>query len=93
MNNSGTEGLRLPTFICIGAQRAGTTWLYHCLKEHPEIYMPDKKELRFFNYNYDDGIDSYGKNFEMAGDLQVIGEVTPDYYRQEYALLRIKENL
>ena len=58
--------LTLPTFICVGAQRAGTTWLYHCLKEHPEIYMPAHKELRFFNYNYDVGIEEYSKNFEDA---------------------------
>ena len=83
----------LPTFICIGAQRAGTTWLYHCLKEHPEIYMPVHKELRFFNYNYDEGIDSYSRNFDDAGERNVIGEITPDYYRQQYALLRINEHI
>ncbi len=87
------EDSNLPTFICIGAQRAGTTWLYHCLKEHPEIFMPSVKELRFFNYNYDDGIDSYNDYFTGAGDAKVRGEITPDYYRQDYALLRIKEHL
>ena len=80
----------LPTFICIGAQRAGTTWLYHCLKEHPEIYIPDHKELRSFNYNYNDGIESYSKNFKDAGESNVIGEITPDYYRQQYALCTYK---
>jgi len=90
---SHSKKLTLPTFICVGAQRAGTTWLYHCLKEHPEIYMPAHKELRFFNYNYDDGIESYSRNFDGAGDRKVIGEITPDYYRQQYALLRIKEHI
>jgi len=90
---SDTKKLTLPTFICVGAQRAGTTWLYHCLKEHPEIYMPAHKELRFFNYNYDEGIESYSRNFDDAGEREVIGEITPDYYRQQYALLRIKEHI
>lgn len=36
-------------FICIGAQKAGTTWLYNCLKEHPQVYLPLIKELNFFN--------------------------------------------
>jgi hypothetical protein len=63
------------------------------LREHPEIYMPDHKELRFFNYNYDEGIKSYARNFLNAGNRKVIGEITPDYYRQEYALLRIKEHI
>lgn len=67
--------------------------MYHCLKEHPEIYMPAVKELRFFNYNYDDGIESYSEHFTDAGDAKVRGEITPDYYRQDYALLRIKEQL
>jgi hypothetical protein len=83
----------LPTFICIGAQRAGTTWLYHCLKEHPDIYMPSHKELRFFNYNYSDGLDTYLENFSNASNEKVRGEITPDYYRQEYALLRIKKHI
>ncbi len=83
----------LPNFICIGAQRAGTTWLYHCLKEHPQIFVPKQKELRFFNYNYDDGIEAYSKNFENISDEIAYGELTPDYYRQQDALLRIKEHL
>jgi len=87
------NNLTLPTFIGVGAQRAGTTWLYHCLKEHPEIYMSEDKELRFFNYNYDEGIESYSRNFDEAGEKKVRGEITPDYYRQQDALLRIKEHL
>ena len=62
---SHTNEQKLPTFICVGAQRAGTTWLYHCLKEHPEIYMPEHKELRFFNYNYDNGMSHIVKTLRM----------------------------
>lgn len=90
---SSQESIVLPSFICIGAQRAGTTWLYHCLKEHPEVFMPEVKELRFFNYNYEEGLESYGRFFEGAEFTEVRGEVTPDYYRQEYALRRIKKHL
>lgn len=38
-----------PHFLCIGAQKAGTTWLYANLKRHPEIWMPPIKELHFFD--------------------------------------------
>ena len=31
-------------FIGIGTARSNTTWLYNCLKEHPEIFMPQKKD-------------------------------------------------
>jgi hypothetical protein len=39
---------RGPDFIGIGAQRAGTSWLYACLYEHPQICMP-LKEIHFFS--------------------------------------------
>ena len=38
----------LPHFICIGAQKSGTTWLYYNLKDHPQIWLPPLKELRYF---------------------------------------------
>jgi hypothetical protein len=41
----------LPTvdFLGIGAQKAGTTWLYWCLRQHPQVYMPATKELHYFD--------------------------------------------
>ncbi|PON15180.1 hypothetical protein C2W62_25225 [Candidatus Entotheonella serta] len=44
-----------PTFIGIGAPKAGTTWLYHCLREHPDVFMGAVKETRFFDYGTIDG--------------------------------------
>ncbi|MBE9197245.1 sulfotransferase [Synechocystis sp. LEGE 06083] len=41
-----------PSFICIGAQKAGTTWLDQQLRKHPEIWMPPMKEVHFFDYIY-----------------------------------------
>jgi len=38
-----------PEFICIGAQKAGTTWLYARLNSHPEFSMPPKKEIHYFD--------------------------------------------
>ncbi len=40
----------LPNFILIGAMKAGTTSLYHYLRQHPEIFMSPKKEPQFFAY-------------------------------------------
>ena len=39
----------LPDFLGIGAQRAGTTWLAKNLRQHPQIWMPPKKEIHYFN--------------------------------------------
>ena len=38
-----------PDFIGIGAQKAGTTWLYRNLRAHPEIWMPKEKEIHYFD--------------------------------------------
>jgi hypothetical protein len=38
----------LPDFIVIGAPRSGTTWLYEQLSHHPQVYLPENKEPRFF---------------------------------------------
>ena len=86
--------MNLPDFICIGVQRAGTTWLYECLKEHPEVFVPETKELHFFNDNYEKGIEFYSNFFEAADPAnQVIGELTPNYYHDENALKRIYDVL
>jgi len=38
-----------PDFLCIGAQKAGTTWLYQQLAAHRDFWMPPQKELHYFN--------------------------------------------
>jgi len=36
-------------FLGIGVQKAGTSWLHANLKKHPEIWMPPRKELHYFD--------------------------------------------
>ena len=40
----------MPNFLIIGAHKAGTTSLYHYLKEHPQIFMSSIKEPHFFSF-------------------------------------------
>src|SRR5690606_11946368 len=85
---SGKELIRLglkrapqysfPDFICIGAQKSGTTWLYENLKLHPDIFMPDKKELHYFNLNYHTSLAYYNSYFEKDSN-RIKGEITPAY--------------
>ena len=35
-----------PDFICIGAPKTGTAWLFDQLNHHPDFWMPPVKELR-----------------------------------------------
>jgi hypothetical protein len=44
-----TRTSSFPDFLGIGAQRAGTTWLYRCLKKHPDLWLPPKKEIHYFD--------------------------------------------
>jgi Sulfotransferase domain len=39
---------RLPDFFIVGQPKSGTTALYEMLKQHPQIYMSEVKEPRYF---------------------------------------------
>lgn len=41
----------LPTFLVIGAAKSGTTALYAYIGQHPEVYMPPKKEPSWFSFD------------------------------------------
>ena len=49
----------LPDFLVIGAQRSGTSTLYEYLVRHPCIAPALRKEVSFFDLNYDKGLDWY----------------------------------
>jgi hypothetical protein len=40
----------MPNFLVIGAPKAGTTSLYHYLRQHPQVYMSPVKEPKFFAF-------------------------------------------
>lgn len=41
-------GVRIPEFFIVGHEKCGTTALFNLLRQHPQIFMPDLKEPRFF---------------------------------------------
>jgi hypothetical protein len=47
--NSDANLRNFPDFLIVGPQRTGTTWLFHNLKSHPEIFLPKEKELYYFS--------------------------------------------
>jgi len=83
----------LPTFIGIGAQRAGTTWIHNCLAQHPDIFMAEAKELHYFYAHYDRGPDWYRSQFAGAGQAIARGEITPDYMYSQEAMANIARDL
>ncbi len=44
-----SNGDASPDFLCVGAQKAGTTWLYRQLDPHPDFWMPPFKELHYLD--------------------------------------------
>jgi len=46
---SERDEYRYPDFLCIGAQKAGTTWLDRNLRRHPKVWLPPVKEVQYFN--------------------------------------------
>ena len=41
---------RKPGALCIGAQKAGTSWLAQMLGQHPQVWIPPFKEVQYFNF-------------------------------------------
>jgi hypothetical protein len=48
-DNHYPAGDACPDFLCVGAQKAGTSWLYGQLEAHPDFWMPPVKELHYLN--------------------------------------------
>lgn len=65
-------------FLGIGAQKAGTTWLYEQISRHPELAFPRGKETHFWDRPHDAvAIADYLSHF--AGIKAIAGEITPSY--------------
>lgn len=69
----------LPNFLIIGAPRSGTTYLYRCLAEHPDVFMPVKKEINFFTDGWHQGTEWYERYFDAHDGETAIGEASVSY--------------
>jgi len=77
-----------PNFLIIGAPRCGTDLLLYSLNQHPEICFSKKREVHFFDRNFDKGMPWYSHFFqECEGSL--IGEKTANYFVNRKAAKKI----
>jgi hypothetical protein len=92
---------RVPDFFIVGQPKSGTTALYEMLRKHPQVFMPDFKEPRYFasdlpsRYNdrpsgepletYED----YLALFAPAGEGQLVGEASTAYIWSKTAAANI----
>jgi len=75
----------LTDIICIGAQKASTSWLHHVINAHPKVqafennkYTSTNKEAHFWDWNYHRGIDWYKDLMKVdKGKLSI--DFTPEY--------------
>jgi len=83
-----------PNLFIVGAPKCGTTFLYHYLKQHPDIFFPNLKEPHFFGSDlsrrhgaYDLKLDQYEELFNIK--KKVMGEASTFYIFSETAAKEI----
>ena len=88
--------MKNPNLFIVGAPKSGTTFLYHYLKKHSEIYFPDFKEPHFFgsdlqrrNGAYNLSLNEYQSLFET--DKKIIGEASTFYLFSDNAAKEIHD--
>lgn len=88
--------MRKPDFFIVGAPKCGTTALYEYLKQHPDIFMSEEKELNYFGsdlrHNYPRPTnEKYFNYFRKAKNEKRIGEASVEYLCSKRAAYEIKE--
>jgi len=89
-------------FLVVGAEKCGTTWLADMLKQHPQVFVPEGKELHYFNrkfvefpdldnFNFDKPLEWYLSFYKDAAPGQVKGEICPTYLWDLEAPSRIRD--
>ena len=81
-------------FVVPGAQKSGTTALHSFLTKHPQIALPERQEMHFFD---DEEIFSHApvdyellhRHFRPIARSTIAGEVTPSYLYWKPAMERI----
>ena len=68
----------LPNLVIVGAEKCGTSALHFYLDRHPEVFMSQPKELRFFSQEWERGVEWYASHFAEAR-TPVAGEASPQY--------------
>src|SRR4051794_34967159 len=86
----------LPNFLIIGAAKAGTTSLYHYLRQHPDVYMSTIKEPNYFcfeeqlpEYAPVRTLAEYESLFDGASSQPAVGEASTQYLNSAAAPRRI----
>ncbi len=99
--------MTLPNFLIVGAAKSGTTAIQSYINQHPDIFMSDPKELRFFSYTGPAPQDlpaiythhgvttlqEYQLHFKDADTKKIIGEASPMYLYEPGTAERIRQTI
>jgi hypothetical protein len=85
-----------PNFFIVGAPKCGTSAMQNFLSQHPEIFMPEKKESHFFGRClhhplYVRDKKKYLSLFDLSDSKKCIGESSVFYLSSETAANEIYE--
>lgn len=85
----------LPGFLIVGAQRAGTTYLYDMLVGQPGVAPALTKEVHFFDVRYERGLRWYRTFFppRLGRRPPLTGEASPYYMFHPHVPGRVAESL
>lgn len=82
----------IPLFVVPGMPRAGTTFLYHNLQKHPQVFLPFRKEIDFFCEIYRfRGIDWFHSLYKEIKPSQIAGDLSPACWFDPGAIGYIKQ--
>lgn len=83
-----------PNFLFIGPDKTGSSWLYELLRSHPQCFVPQCKDIYFFDRHYGRGLNWYLSFFTDApADARAVGEISHDYLFSAPAVDRIQHDL
>ena len=86
----------LPNFLCIGAQKSGTTSIWQLLNAHPDVFLASPRETQFFSdeLKFANGLQFYeSQHFAVWKDQSAVGEKCPEYLCVPEAAVRIRSSL
>jgi hypothetical protein len=93
----------MPSFLIIGAAKAGTTSLYSYLIQHPQVLGATRKEVQYFSVHFAKGERWYRSHFPLVSKLErcsaavgehcLTGEASPYYLFHPHAAERIARAL
>ncbi|MDY6919404.1 MAG: sulfotransferase domain-containing protein [Pseudomonadota bacterium] len=85
--------MKLPTHIYIGPDKSGSTWLYEFARASEDCFVPDCKDIYYFDRYYHRNIAWYSSHFEKNVNEKVSFDISHDYLFSAIAAERIYKDI